>query len=72
MLDAHSGQKRALDPLELELELWMAGSHHVTAGNRTLSSSRATSALELLSLVPGIITPWSRALKAVTGRKGSL
>jgi hypothetical protein len=33
-VQARGGQKRALDPLELELQ--MVASHHVGAGNQTL------------------------------------
>lgn len=38
---AHRGQKRVLDPLELEQ---MVMDHHVDAGNRTWPSAGATSA----------------------------
>jgi hypothetical protein len=42
-LCAHRGQKRTLDPLNLQLQ--MAISHQVGAGNQTSCSERAASVL---------------------------
>lgn len=43
MPDAHGDQKRALDPLELELQ--MAMSQHVSARNQTQASATVVSDL---------------------------
>ena len=43
MSGSHGGQKRALDPLRLELQ--MVVSCHVDAGNKLRPSGRAASAL---------------------------
>lgn len=54
VLSTHRGQKRVSDPLELDLQ--MAVSHYVGAGNWTHSSVRATSVLNpwALSLAPQV------------------
>lgn len=47
ILDAHEGQKRVLDVLELEL--WMAVSHHVGSGNQTPVLCMSSQHSQLLS-----------------------
>ena len=47
---AHGGHKRALGPLELELQ--MVVSHHVSAKNGTESPARAVSALNHGAISP--------------------
>lgn len=45
LYSAHRGQKKVLDPLELELQTNV--SHHVNIGNRPRSSERVGKALNL-------------------------